>query len=163
MRVSLVAAIAANRVIGNGGKLPWLMPDDLSRFRRLTFGHPVVMGRKTWESIGKPLEGRRNIVLSRDAGFRASGCRVAHSLEEAIESALPSSELFVIGGASLYALFLPLADLLYITHIDADFPGDTLFPPVRWEEWRVLGETPAPNVPAGSPPHRFVDYARRTP
>ena len=166
MSVSLIAAVAANRVIGNKGALPWRLPDDLARFRRLTMGHAVIMGHATFASMGRPLPGRRNIVLTREAALQISGCDMAHSPEEALAAA-GGQETFIIGGAAIYALFLPLADLMYLTLIDVEVPGETLFPDVRWEEWRVLRETPGRVDPAstdsGSPlPHRFVDYARVT-
>ncbi|HVO40742.1 MAG TPA: dihydrofolate reductase [Spirochaetia bacterium] len=160
MPVSLIAAVAANRVIGNAGRLPWRLRDDLARFRRLTMGHQVVMGRKTWESLGKPLEGRRSIVLTRSAGVRFPGAETAGSREEALRMS-EGEDLFVIGGAAVYELFLPVASRLLITHVDADVPGDTLFPPVRWEEWRAVAEEPAGIQGPGIPPHRFVDYERK--
>ncbi len=169
MSVALIAAIAANRVIGDRGALPWRLPDDLARFRRLTMGHAVIMGRATFNSMGRPLSGRRNIVLTRDTALRIPGCDVTHSPGEALAAA-GDGEKFIIGGAAIYALFLPLADLMYLTLIDAEVPGETLFPDVRWEEWRVLRETPG-RVDAASSysadsrsplPHRFVDYERAT-
>jgi dihydrofolate reductase len=161
MSVSLIAAIAANRVIGSKGALPWRLSDDLARFRRLTMGHAVVMGHATFDSMGRPLSGRRNIVLTRNAALRIPGCDVAHSPEEALAAA-GDGETFIIGGAAVYALFLPRADLMYLTLIDTEVPGETLFPDVRWEEWRVFRETPG-RLDARSPlPHRFVDYERVT-
>jgi dihydrofolate reductase len=161
MTVSLIAAVAANRVIGNRGSLPWRLPDDLTRFRRLTIGHSVVMGRATYLSMGKPLPRRRNIVLSREAGLRLEGCRVVHSRDEALaESA--DDETFIIGGAAIYGLFLPIAVRLYITWIDRDVDGDTLFPAVSWDEWKITSETPG-EAGSDSFPHRFVDYQRALP
>ncbi len=161
MSISLIAAVAANRVIGNKGTLPWRLPDDLARFKRLTMGHAVIMGRATFASMGKPLSGRRNIVLTRDTGLQIPGCEMAHSAAEALAAA-EDREAFIIGGAAIYALFLPLADLMYLTLIDVDVPGETLFPDVRWEEWRVLQETPGRTDQSSPLPHRFVDYARVT-
>jgi dihydrofolate reductase len=161
MSVSLVAAVAANRVIGNKGALPWRLPDDLARFKRLTMGHAVVMGHATFASMGKPLPGRRNIVLTRDTALRIPGCVMAHSAAEALAAA-GGQETFIIGGAAIYALFLPLADFMYLTLIDVEVPGETLFPDVRWEEWRIVRETPGRlDLPAPLP-HRFVDYGRVT-
>jgi dihydrofolate reductase len=159
MTVALIAAIAANRVIGDRGRLPWRLPDDLARFKRLTMGHPVIMGRATFQSMGKPLGGRRNIVLTRDPAAVFPGCEIAHSLEQALALG-GDRELFVIGGAAVYALFLPSADLLYLTLIDAEVPGDTFFPEVRWDRWRILSETACPPDPRHPLPHRFVDYER---
>jgi dihydrofolate reductase len=161
MPVSLIAAVAANLVIGNAGRLPWRLPDDLARFKRLTLGHPVVMGRKTFESLGKPLVRRRNIVLSRDRGLSLPGCDVARSTEEALALAGAEQELFAIGGASVYELFLPLAGRMYLTHVEGSWKGDAFFPAVRWEEWRIVSEQQGLSGAPGTPAHRFVDYERR--
>lgn len=163
--ISLVAAVAANRVIGNQGRLPWRLPADLARFKRLTTGHIVLMGRKTFQSIGGALPGRRNIVLSRDLGFTAAGCEVAHSVEEALTaSGAPAGEgeeLFVIGGASVYELFLLLADRLYLTRIEVDAPGDVFFPPVDEKEWRIAESTLGVVDQDNPLPHTFLVYERR--
>jgi dihydrofolate reductase len=156
--ISLIAAVAAHGVIGNRGALPWRLPDDMARFRELTMGHAVIMGRATFASLRKPLRGRRNIVLSRDAGLRIEGCAVVHSRAEAQEAASGDDEAFVIGGASIYELFLPGAHRLYITWIDVAVPGDTVFPTVDWREWRVTRE--AAGQPKAPLPYRFVDYER---
>jgi dihydrofolate reductase len=140
MILSLIAAVAANGVIGSGGKLPWHLPADLRRFQALTLGHPVIMGRRTWESIGKPLPGRRNFVVSRRADFRAEGAEVAPSLDEAIARCPEAEEAFVIGGASLYRDALPRADRLYLTRVHADLPGDVVFPEWDAAAWRLLTE-----------------------
>lgn len=159
MTVTLVAAVAANGVIGKGGALPWRLPDDMKRFRRLTMGHAVVMGHATWRSLGRPLDGRRNIVLSRDAALRIEGCEVVHAASDVL-SLSDVEELFVIGGSAVYALFLPHADRLVITWIDVAVDGDAFFPTVDWDEWTVLSESAAISV-EGGPPHRFVDYGRK--
>ncbi len=160
MPVSVIAAVAANLVIGDAGKLPWRLPDDLARFKRLTMGHPVVMGRSTFQSMGKPLSGRLNIVLTRNARLSLPGCQMARSREQAIAMAAGDQELFVIGGASIYELFLPVAGRMYLTHVEGNFPGDTYFPRVRWEEWRVTKEEIGRPDQTGAPVHRFVDYER---
>lgn len=162
--ISLVAAVAANRVIGRQGRLPWRLPADLARFKRLTTGHTVLMGRKTFLSIGGALPARRNIVLSRDPGFTAVDCLVAHSVEEALAAsgarADGGGEPFVIGGASVYELFLPLADRLYLTRIEVDAPGDAFFPPVDVGIWRIAESVPG-TVDAENPlPHTFFVYER---
>jgi dihydrofolate reductase len=154
---SLIAAIAAHRVIGDRGRLPWRLPDDLARFRRLTMGHAVVMGRATFDSLGKPLAGRRTIVLTRSEGVRLDGCVVVHSVEEAAAAA-GDGEAFIIGGAAVYGQFLPLASRMYLTIIDAEVPGDTLFPEVRWSDWRIVANEAGPA--GASLPHRFIDYER---
>jgi dihydrofolate reductase len=159
MSVSLIAAVAANRVIGSRGDLPWRLPDDLPRFRRLTMGHAVVMGRATFDSLRTPLAGRRNIVLTRAPALRIHGCDVVHTPEEALARA-GDEETFVIGGAAIYALFLPMAERMYLTLIDAEVPGDAFFPEVRWEQWRILRETQGRVDPRRPLPHRFVDYQR---
>jgi dihydrofolate reductase len=157
VNTSLIAAVAANGVIGNRGTLPWRLPDDMSRFRKLTMGHAVIMGRSTFESMGKPLWGRRNIVLSRKVELRIHGCSVVHSAQEVREAA-GTEEVFVIGGAAVYKLFLPEARRLYLTLIDVNVSGDTLFPEVDWRAWRVVRETLADS--GAHYPHRFVDYER---
>jgi dihydrofolate reductase len=160
VHLSLIAAVAANGVIGNRGALPWRLPDDMARFRELTLGHAVIMGRSTFESLGRPLKRRRNVVLSRNDGLQIDGCIVVHSVESARKAVEGDDEAFVIGGAAVYSLFLPTADRLYITWIDAEVPGDTLFPPVDWREWKVIRQSAAPAGETGELPHRFVDYSR---
>jgi dihydrofolate reductase len=137
-RIYLVAAVAKNGVIGAGGKLPWHLPEDLKHFRKLTLGHPVIMGRRTWESLGKPLPGRENIVVTRRAGFEAPGASVAASLAAAIALCAGEPVAFVIGGAELYAAALPLADGLVLTEIGRDYAGDTVFPAWDRDAWRVM-------------------------
>jgi dihydrofolate reductase len=126
--VTLVAAVAENGVIGRGGGLPWRLPDDLRHFQRLTQGHTVIMGRRTFDEIRAPLRGRRNIVVSRNPGFRADDVAVARSLEEALALARGEEEVFVVGGGEVYAQALPLATRMYLTHVHAAVGGDTRFP-----------------------------------
>ncbi len=136
--LTLIAAVARNGVIGIDRRLPWRLPADLKRFKALTLGHSVIMGRKTWESLPasfRPLPGRRNIVVTRDADYRAAGATVVHSLPAAI-SAAGHGEAFIIGGAELYAAALPLADHLQLTEIDATFEGDSHFPAIDGDQWR---------------------------
>ena len=151
--VSLVAALARNRVIGAGNRLPWHLPEDLKRFKRLTMGSPVIMGRRTHESIGRPLPGRRNIVVTRQAGARWDGCEVARSLDAAIALAGNAPEVFVIGGAELYRLALPRADRLHLTLIDADHRGDAFFPAFDPADWRETAREPGAGF-------AFVTYER---
>jgi dihydrofolate reductase len=159
MPISLIAAVARNGTIGRGGRLPWRLPADLARFKQLTLGHTVLMGRRTWESLGKPLAGRRNVVLTHDVSFAAPGCDVVHSVEEG-RALAAGGELFVIGGRALYAAFMPLAGRLFITHVDTDVAGDTVFPPIDPEQWRLIEETPGMVDPRNPLPHRFTVYER---
>lgn len=138
MLLSLIVAMADNRVIGRDNRLPWHLPADLKHFKALTMGKPVLMGRLTWESIGRPLPGRRNVVITRDRHYRASGCEVVGSVAEALHRLAASKEVMVIGGARLYEQTLPVADRLYITYIHADFDGDVRFPEFSPAEWREL-------------------------
>ena len=128
--------MARNRVIGRDNRLPWRLPADLAYFKQVTMGHPVVMGRRTYESIGKPLPGRLNIVVSRNPAFRAPGCTVVGSLDEAWRVAADAPEVSVIGGTSLFADSLPVADRIHLTEVDAEVPGDTWFPEFNRAEWR---------------------------
>jgi dihydrofolate reductase len=144
MRVSIIAAQAENGIIGRGGQLPWRLKADLQRFKKLTMGHTVIMGRKTWDSIGRPLPGRRMIVVSRQLGYQAEGVEVVTSLDDALARAQSAGEeeAFVIGGAEIYRLALPKADRLYMTLVLADVIGDTKFPEVDWETWaRIESES----------------------
>ena len=135
-RISIIVAYAANRVIGKDGNMPWHLSEDLKRFRRLTMGHHIVMGRKTWESIGRLLPGRKHIIISRKPGYDVPGAKVVDSFDAAIAAAQGDSEIFVIGGAEIYRLALPLADHIYATEIDGSFEGDTFFPPLDMAMWK---------------------------
>lgn len=134
-RITLIAAVARNGVIGLDGGMPWHLPGELSHFRATTMGHPLVMGRRTFESIGRPLPGRRTIVLTRDAAWQHPDVETAHSFAEAVSLAGPADEVFVAGGAQVYAEALPYAHRLTITEVDAEPEGDTWFPPWPREEW----------------------------
>jgi len=152
--------MAANRVIGRNNALPWHLPADLKRFKTLTTGHPVVMGRKTYESIGKPLPGRRNLVISRNAGYRAPGCEVVHSLNAALAACRGASDIFIIGGAELYRESLPRAQRLEFTEIHAEFEGDAIFPGFSPAQWHEAGRE-IHGTEAGSPfRYDFVRYER---
>ena len=138
-RLSLIAAVAANGVIGSDNALPWRLPEDLKRFKALTLGHPVIMGRKTYESIGRPLPGRRNIVVTRNAAYQTDGCEVVASLAAALAACQGGSdEIFVIGGAQIYAEALPLAQRLYLTEIRRAFEGDARFPDWDRAAWKEV-------------------------
>ena len=131
--LSLIAAASENNMIGCGGALIWHIPDDLQHFRKLTLGHTVIMGRKTWQSIGKPLPGRINIVLTRQTGYSAGGCRIASHLEAALDLAGDEKEVFIIGGADLFRQALKHADRIYLTRIHECFEGDATFPDLGGE------------------------------
>lgn len=163
MRLSLIAAVAANGVIGKEGEMPWRLSTDLKRFRRLTTGKPVIMGRKTFTSIGKPLPERTNIVVTRDPGFTAEGVEVVASPEEAVAAAAATGadEVMVIGGGEIYALFLPRADRLHITHVEASPKGDAHFPEIDPTVWRVVSEEPVPAGEKDTVATRYVVYERR--
>ena len=141
MNVSLVVACALNRVIGEGGGMPWHLPADLARFKKITLGKPVVMGRKTWETLQvRPLPGRRNIVMSRDLSFSAPQAEVAHDLDE-VAALVGSQECMVIGGAEVYRIFLPLAKTIYWTQVEVEAVGSVSFPQYREDEWCVVEES----------------------
>jgi dihydrofolate reductase len=169
MIVSLIVATDRNGLVGRANELPWHLPADLKHFRAITMGKPIIMGRKTQESIGKPLPGRSNIVITRDRNFQAPGCTVVHSVEAALAAAENAEEVMIIGGARLYEQLLPQADRIYLTRIDHEFEGDTWFPewqPGQWKEveredhvpddrnpyhysFLILERRQPPDVPAG--------------
>jgi dihydrofolate reductase len=137
-RLSIIAAMAENRVIGVNNTLPWRLPADLKNFREVTTGHHVIMGRRTYESLGKPLPNRRNVVITANAHYSAPGCVTAASLDAALRIAGSDPEVFIIGGASCYTQALPRADRLYLTLIHAQIPGDARFPPIEWGQWNEV-------------------------
>ena len=146
--ISLIAAVSLNGIIGRGGQLPWRLRGDLQRFKQITLGHPIIMGRKTWTSIGRPLPGRLNIVVTRQPTFDAAGAVVVHSLGDALAAAAPAADAFVIGGAELYREALPQAARLYLTIVQAEVEGDTVFPPFDRTQWQLaqVEEFPADAV-----------------
>lgn len=164
-RLALIAAIAENGCIGINNQLPWYLPEDLKYFRRLTTGGVVIMGRKTYESIGKPLPNRTNIVISRSSGYQAEGVKVVATLENALALAAQISEIngnadvFVIGGAQIYALALPHANRLYLTEVQKTVEGDAFFPPIDSVQWREIGSEAHYYEPADTH-YRFVVYER---
>ena len=186
MRISIIAAASENNVIGNRGKLPWHLPADLKHFRKLTEGHPVIMGRKTYESIlrlrsghsvGRPLPKRRNIVISRKKGLKLPGCEVASSLEEAlrvVQTHLPREapggakwgtptplEVFIIGGGEIYKEAMPLADRIYLTRVHAVFEGDTFFPKIEESEWTEVSREEHEADRENLQGYTFVTYERQ--
>lgn len=158
---SLVVAVARNGVIGRNNQLPWRLPAELAHFKRVTLGKPIVMGRRTWESIGQPLPGRQNIVVTGNRGYQAPGCTVVHSLEEAWKAAGDAAEVCVIGGTSLFEETLPTADLIHLTEVEADVEGDTFFPPLDRSAWveTEVGRHPADAKHAY--PFRMLELARK--
>jgi len=136
--ISIIAAVDKNFLIGRENELPWHLPADLKYFKNITMGKPILMGRKTFESIGKPLPGRRNIVISRQSDFMAQGCEVVSTLDEAIALVANVEEIMIVGGATLFQQFLPRADRLYLTQIDASFEGEIYFPTVDFNDWVLL-------------------------
>lgn len=160
--ISLLVAMARNHVIGRDNKLPWHLPADLKHFKQLSIGKPVIMGRKTCDSIidhlGKLLPERDNIVVTRNAQFQAPGAKVATSLKQAIEMAGSADEIVIIGGAQIFAESLPIATHLYLTLINADVEGNTYFPPIDWHEWKLSSRTPGSD--SGDLPYEFIDYQR---
>lgn len=137
-RITLIAAMAHHRVIGYNNQMPWHLPADLRHFKDCTLGKPVIMGRKTFDSIGKALPGRPNIIISRDPTLSREQCQIAHSIDEALALVTTAPEVMIIGGANLYAQMLPLASQLYLTFIDHEFVGDTFFPQWEASEWQII-------------------------
>lgn len=156
MRVSIIAAVAQNGVIGCRGAVPWSLPQDLRHFRELTWGHPCVMGRRTWESLPAPLPGRRTLVLSRRRGFAAAGAEICGSLQEALAACPEDEEVFICGGAEVYRAALSLADGLYLTEVGLSPEGDTLFPELPPGRFREISRREV----ASAPPCAFVEYGR---
>ncbi|MCC5864832.1 MAG: type 3 dihydrofolate reductase [Wenzhouxiangella sp.] len=159
--LTLVAAMARGRVIGAAGGMPWHLPADLAHFKRVTLGHPVVMGRKTFESIGRPLPGRRNIVLSRSASGLPAGLEQFSNLEQALAALEESSSLMVIGGGEIYRLTLPQATRLVLTFIDAGFDGDTYFPEFSLKDWRLSQMEARPADDSNVHDLIFAEFERR--
>lgn len=141
MIISLIAAMSENGVIGNNNALPWHLPEDLKYFKQVTLGKPIIMGRKTYESMGnKPLPGRLNIILTQSKDFYAPGCQVVHSIEAAIQAAGAVEEIMVIGGANIFQQFLSYASRIYLTVVHQTYSGDTYFPNLNLQEWEVVSE-----------------------
>ena len=163
MKISMIAAMAHDRVIGKDNQMPWHLPADLAHFKRVTLGKPVLMGRKTFESIGRPLPGRRNLVISRNPDYQAEGIEVVGSVEAALALLAGSSveELMVIGGGHLYAEMLPSADCLYLTRIDLAVEGDTRFPAFDDGQWQRV-DCESHSADEKNPhPHSFETWQRR--
>lgn len=159
MVISIIVATSENGVIGNNNQLLWHISADLKRFKKLTAGHTVIMGRKTFESIGQPLSNRRNIVISRSEGLKFEGCIVAKSLDSALELAGTDDEVFIIGGGEVYRQALPFAERIYLTLVHASYEGDTFFPALNPNEWKVVKEEKV--NPTEGPDISFLDYVRQ--
>ena len=160
--ISIIVAASTNNAIGIRGELPWRLSSDLQHFKATTMGKPIVMGRKTWDSIGRPLPGRQNIVITRQAGFVAEGCDVVASLAEAAEAAGDENEIMVIGGSEIYSLALPLADRLYLTRVHAAVDGDAFFPEIDATEWRLIDDEHHEADERNEHPYSFRVFERET-
>jgi dihydrofolate reductase len=159
-RLSLIVAMAQNRVIGANGTLPWHLPADLQRFKALTMGHHIIMGRKTWESIGRLLPGRTTVVVTRNAGYQVPGAVVAHTLDEAITACDADDEIFVIGGAELFKSAMDRADRLYLTTLHRDFDGDTWMPELDESRWTLTASERFGVGPGGACDYTFAQHDR---
>jgi dihydrofolate reductase len=157
----LVAAVAANGVIGRDGKLPWHLPEDLKRFRALTMGHHIVMGRKTYESIGRLLPGRTTVIVTHNRDYAVPGAVTASSVEDAVSKCAGDDEVFVIGGARVYQAALPSAERLYLTLIQAEVQGDTCFPAWDAREWVLRSSEALPPEPSSGAPVEYRVYERK--
>lgn len=160
-QLHLIVAHARNGVIGKDNKLPWYLPEDLKNFKRTTIGKPVIMGRKTWESLGRPLPGRRNIVITRQKNYRAEGATVVASLDEAIKAVEDAPIAFIMGGAQIYEEALPKVEVAHITYLNADFEGDAFFTPLSPDEWVLSKEESFPATDAHPFSFSFRIYTRK--
>ncbi|MED5387316.1 MAG: dihydrofolate reductase [Pseudomonadota bacterium] len=167
IRLSMMVAKASNNVIGRDNKLPWYLPNDLKYFKKVTFGKPVIMGRKTWESLKGPLPGRTNIVITRQPDYVAEGAKVVTTLDDAVEMAENvafidgQEETVIMGGAEIYKLALPKADCLYLTEVHADVEGDTFFPDYDRSQWKEVGREDFAAEGPNPYDYSFVVYVRR--
>lgn len=162
MKISLIVAMGENRAIGLAGRMPWHLPADLKRFRQITWGKPIIMGRRTHAAIGRPLPGRKNIVLSADRGYLAPGCTVVHDLDAALRAA-DGDEAMIIGGAVLYGACLPKADRLYLTLIHREFAADTFFPEFDRNEWQEIERMDVDDDAEAGLSYSFLVFTRREP
>lgn len=161
--LSLIVAAGENNEIGKHGKMPWYLPADLRHFKTVTLGKPVIMGRRTFESIGKPLPGRRNIVVTRDTSWQAEGCEAAHSLPEALVMAAGEPELMLIGGGQLYREALPRAQRIYLTRVHGTFDADTFFPLLDGGQWREIAREAHPVDESNAYACSFLLLERKAP
>jgi len=164
MNISIIVAMANDRVIGLDNQMPWHLSADLKRFKRITMGSPILMGRKTFESIGRPLPGRTNIIVSRNPNYKQEGCLIAHSIDEAIKNGCQmADEVFVIGGSELYKAVLGKTKTIYLTFIKKDFKGDTFFPEINPDEWRELERTNVVDDLSAGFDYSFIKLVRNNP
>ena len=159
--ISLIVAASTNNVIGADGDLPWRLSDDLKRFKAVTMGKPIIMGRLTWESIGRPLPGRQNIVVTRQTGYGAEGCDVVASVDEALEAAGAAPEVMVIGGGDIYRQLLPRAGRVYLTRVEAEVDGDTFFPELDDSEWELVSSEAHEADDKNAHAFTFMTFERR--
>ena len=162
MKISLIVAMATNRAIGLNNQMPWHLSADLKKFKAITMGSPILMGRKTFESIGRPLPGRENIVISRNTEYQQQGCTVFNSVEQAITACQQYKEVFVIGGATFYDVMIDKADCLYLTQINQSFDADTFFPEIKPEQWKELSREDINNDPSVDFSYSFLILERIT-
>lgn len=160
-QLHLIVAHARNGVIGKENKLPWYLPEDLKNFKRTTLGKPVIMGRKTWESLGRPLPGRRNIVITRQKDYVAEGAMVVSDLQAAIEAVADAPVALIMGGAQVYKEALPQVEVAHITYLNADFEGDAYFEPLNPNEWTLTEEESFPATDAHPFSYSFRIYSRK--
>ena len=159
--ISIIVAVAEGGVIGGGGDLLWHISEDLRRFKQITSGHTVIMGRKTYDSIGRPLPKRRNIVITRNSEWSAEGCERAESLEQAVAMCAGEEEVFIIGGGEIYRQSMALADKLYLTQVNKPYEGDTYFPEIRPEEWKEVSRESFERGEKFEHPFEFIDLVRK--
>jgi dihydrofolate reductase len=162
MAVSLIVAVSSNGVIGRDGGLPWYLPADLQHFKRTTMGHHLIIGRRTWEEVGKPLPGRTMVVVTRSRRFSPEGAQVVRSVEQALELAAADDEPFIGGGAQIYRIALArnLVDRIYLTRIHADVEGETLFPKIDFDDWKLVSEEHHEADDKNEFPYSFIVYER---
>lgn len=161
-RLTIIAAIARNGVIGKNNTLPWHLPADMAFFKKTTTDHTIVMGRKNYQDIGRPLPNRRNIVLSRDPGFAANGCEIVNSFADMLDKTSNDDKVFIIGGAAIYETALEYANKMYLTRIDADIEGDVFFPDINWSDWKEISNEHHEANEKNKFGFSIVEYERRS-
>lgn len=158
--ISMIVAMDRNRVIGNDNRIPWHLPADLAYFKKITMGHPVIMGRKTFESIGKPLPGRENVILTQNKDYQSEGCIILHSIAEVLDFC-GGKDVFIIGGAQIYQTLFHYSERLYITFIEANFTGDSVFPEIDPRKWDLISKTPGERNEKNPYEFYFLIYERK--